>query len=272
MRDALYLARVVLQRVEHRPVLAGALRPVVEAADQLADDQQVDLPLPGRAQVRVDVESLSQRDEPLLGTDVGRVEAGQADRTEQHCVGLAAGGERLVRKRRAGGEDRRSAEEVFLQLEVGGEHGQYLPRRCGHLHPDPVAGQTDDLHAGICVRDRTDPVSDTFPRTRARRSDSATTSPTTIERRRPKALRRVGDGGDRGRSRLLVRQSSRREITAAGVAASRPCSTSPSAISPQPRQPHEEDERASGRGRERAKSSRRRGRSRSSRARRRRGA
>src|SRR4029079_4199050 len=54
------LVGVVLERVEHRSVVAGALRAVVEAADQLADDHQVDRPLPGRAQVPVARERLSK--------------------------------------------------------------------------------------------------------------------------------------------------------------------------------------------------------------------
>ena len=41
-RDPLDLGRVVLARVEDRAVVADAARAVVEAADQLAHDQQVD--------------------------------------------------------------------------------------------------------------------------------------------------------------------------------------------------------------------------------------
>ena len=48
--------RVVLAGVEDRAVVAHALRAEVEAADELADDQQVDWPLACGPEVGVDVE------------------------------------------------------------------------------------------------------------------------------------------------------------------------------------------------------------------------
>ena len=44
-RDPLDLARVVLARVERRAVLPDAARAEVETADELADDQEIDVAL-----------------------------------------------------------------------------------------------------------------------------------------------------------------------------------------------------------------------------------
>ena len=55
-RDALDLLGPVLHRVVDGAVVADAALAVVEAADQLADDEQVDALAARRAQVRVDVE------------------------------------------------------------------------------------------------------------------------------------------------------------------------------------------------------------------------
>src|SRR5581483_7743456 len=64
-----------------------------------------------------------------------------ADRAEQHGVGVAARGERLVGERRADFIDRRAAERQLDELDVDGqrlEHADGLPE---HLGADPVAGQ-----------------------------------------------------------------------------------------------------------------------------------
>ena len=57
-----------------RAVLAQAARAEVEAADELAHDQQVDAVRARRPQVRVDVELAAQADQALLGPHVGAVE------------------------------------------------------------------------------------------------------------------------------------------------------------------------------------------------------
>ena len=75
-RDALDLVGPVLHRVEDGAVVADAAGAVVEAADQLADDEQVDAVAAGGAEVRVDVELAAQPDEALLGPDGCAVELG----------------------------------------------------------------------------------------------------------------------------------------------------------------------------------------------------
>ena len=73
-RDPLDLARVVLARVEDRAVFAHAARTEVQAADELAHDEHVDVVEHRRPQVRVRVERRAQREQALLGPHVGRVE------------------------------------------------------------------------------------------------------------------------------------------------------------------------------------------------------
>jgi hypothetical protein len=55
-RDPLDLVGAVLHRVVDRPVLTDAALAVVEPADELAHDDQVDAVAACRAQVRVDIE------------------------------------------------------------------------------------------------------------------------------------------------------------------------------------------------------------------------
>ena len=151
-RDALYLARVVLARVEHRPVLSYSAGAEVEAPDELADDEQIDLAATGRAQIRIDVELGAELEHPLLGTNLGGVELGVADRCLEHGVGGMAGRERLGRERRARRADRGRADEVLLELEIGRELPQDALRDGHHLGPDAVAGKAHDARA--CVQSR----------------------------------------------------------------------------------------------------------------------
>src|SRR5947209_6238369 len=67
--DPFDLCRRVLAGVEGAAVLAPAAGAEVEAADELAHDEQVDPAVAGGAQVRVDVELAAKPEEPLLGPD-----------------------------------------------------------------------------------------------------------------------------------------------------------------------------------------------------------
>ena len=122
--DPLDLVRPVLHRVEDGAVLAHAARAVVEPADQLADDEQVDLAAACRAEVRIDVELAPKADQSVLRADVGAVELGRADRSHEHGIGGAGRGQRLRGERVAGRVDGGAAEEVLLQLQLERE----LPR------------------------------------------------------------------------------------------------------------------------------------------------
>ena len=142
-------------------VLGARLLAEVDPAGQLAHDEQVgalDPLAPQRrgvierrqrldgAQVGVQAEPLAQPEQALLGTRrlrVGGVPLGAADGREQHRVGGAAGGERLVGERGAVGVDRGAAEGVLLELEVA-DGAQQLERRRHDLGADPVSGQRDD--------------------------------------------------------------------------------------------------------------------------------
>ncbi len=150
-RDPLDLLGPVLHRVVDGSVFADAALAVVEAADKLADDEEVDALAARRAQVRVDVQRAAQPDEALLGPHLGAVELGSADRAHEHGVGLAAGCERLGRQRLPGLADRGAAEKVFLDLEVERQLRQHAGRGRGDLGADPVAGEEDDLHSGAVV-------------------------------------------------------------------------------------------------------------------------
>ena len=145
--DALDLRGVVLARVEDRSVLAHAARAEVEAADELANEEQIDVAPDRRAKVRVDVELGPQLQHPLLRANVGSVELGIAYRRLEHCRRATAGRERLVGKRRSRRPDRRRAEDVLLELEIGRDLTENTLRDGHHLGPDAVAGQADDARA-----------------------------------------------------------------------------------------------------------------------------
>ena len=149
--DPLDLLGPVLHRVVHGPVVADAALAVVEAADELAHDQEVDALAARRTEVGVDVELAAQADEALLGPNVGAVELGSADRAHEHGVGATTGRQRLGRQRIAGLADRRAAEEVLLELEVERELLQHAGGGRGDLGADAVAGEEDDLHSGAFV-------------------------------------------------------------------------------------------------------------------------
>ena len=142
--DPLDLARVVLARVEDGPVVANALRAEVETADELADDQHVDVAEHRRTEVRVRVERAAQPEQPLLRAHVGRVELRVADRALQHRGRAEARLERVVGQRASRGANRGSADQPLLQLDVGREQLQRQPRLFGHLRADAVPREEDD--------------------------------------------------------------------------------------------------------------------------------
>ena len=137
--------RVYSQRVEPGAVVARALGAEVEAAGELAHDQQVDPLRAGRPEVRVDAELLAQSEQTLFGPNGLPFELGQPDGREQHRVRLAAGGERLVRQRRSLREDRVAAERMLGVLDA--ERVEHPDRLGRHLGPDPVTGEDGDVSA-----------------------------------------------------------------------------------------------------------------------------
>ncbi len=149
---------MVLARVEDRAVFADAPRAVVEAADELADDDQVDAPGMRRAQVRVDAELRAQPQEALLGPDVGCVELGIADRALQHRVSREASRQGLVGQRRAARANRRSAEQLLVDLEVGSDGAEHVAGGGRELRPDSVPGQEHDSHLPRLTRNDADEV------------------------------------------------------------------------------------------------------------------
>ena len=145
--DALDLRRRVLAGVERRAVLANAARAEVEAADELAHDQDVDAVGDRRAQVRVGVERGAQREQALLGPHVRAVELGVAHRAFQHGNGGETRVARLVGKRRAGCANRGGADQPLVEHDVGREQLEHEARLRGDLGPDAVARQQDDAAA-----------------------------------------------------------------------------------------------------------------------------
>ena len=141
-RDPLDLGSRVLAGVEPRAVLARALLAEVEAADELADDHEVDPLGAGGPKIRVDAELPAQAQQALLRPYRLPFELGEADRGEEHGVGLPARRERLVGERRPLLEDGVAAERV---LGVGDPERVEDARRLGRdLGPDPVAGEDGD--------------------------------------------------------------------------------------------------------------------------------
>ena len=79
---------------------------------------------------------------------VGGVPLGPADGREQHRIGAACRLERLVRQRRPGGVDRRTAQQRLLELErdavLLADDAQDLDGLGGDLGADPVTGKQAD--------------------------------------------------------------------------------------------------------------------------------
>src|SRR6185503_7043959 len=107
----------------------------VQTAGQLANDEDVDAfealgaqrraggelgERAHRAEVGPQAERLAQPEQALLGADLGgRVVPGRAaDGAEQHGVGAATGGERVVGERRAVGVDRCTADQALIEREA----------------------------------------------------------------------------------------------------------------------------------------------------------
>ncbi len=144
-RDPLDLARVVLARVEDGAVVADAARAVVEAADELAHDQQVDpvarAPAGGsrrrRARLRSPIRPASGRTAPPshFGPPTAPSSTASAARHAR---------ERLRRQRIADRVDRGAAEGVLLDLDLERQRPEHAHGLRHHLGPDPVAGQADD--------------------------------------------------------------------------------------------------------------------------------
>ncbi len=139
--DALDLIRVVLARVEDRPVLAHAAGAEVKPADELPHDHEIDVALSRRAQVGVDVELLPQSEKPLLGPRRAAVPSRPADRAEQDGPGGAARLERLGRQRLPGHVDRGAAEGQLHDFDLERQLLEHPQRLFQHLRPDPVARQ-----------------------------------------------------------------------------------------------------------------------------------
>ena len=117
-----------------------AALPEVESADELAHDEDVDVPLLRGAQVGVDVELGPKAEHALLGADLSGVELGVPDRAFEDGLRCLAGGERLLRERVARVPDRLRSERVLLELEIGGDPLESPKRLSNHLRPDPVSG------------------------------------------------------------------------------------------------------------------------------------
>ena len=150
-RDPLDLQRVVLADVVDRAVLHRPAPAVVQPAEELAHDQQVDAVSDRRAQVRVDVELLAQIDQRLLGALRRAVPLRAADRAEQHGVGAATGLQRVVGQRLAVVVECVAADRLLL--EADSKRHQHAVRLKHHFRADPVAGQADEpmRHGAPCA-------------------------------------------------------------------------------------------------------------------------
>ena len=145
--DSLDLRAGVLAGVEPGPVLTLALGAEVETADELTHDEHVDALGARRPEVRVDVQLLAKPQQPLLRPHRLPLELGQPDRCEQHSVGLATGGERLLRERGSLCEDRVATEGVRAVRDP--ERVEHAGRLRSDLGTDPVARENRNRHALI---------------------------------------------------------------------------------------------------------------------------
>ena len=137
-------ARVVLERVEDGAVVANAARAVVEAADELAHDQQVDPVGDRRAQVREDVELAADADSPASGrtgepSHFGPPTAPSSTASAARQAASVSGGQRVADR-----VDRGAAERVLLDVDLERQRLSTCTAYGHHLGPDPVAGQADD--------------------------------------------------------------------------------------------------------------------------------
>ena len=125
--DPLDLARVVLAGVEHGAVVADTPGAEVDAADELAQEQQVDAVLPRRTEVRVDVELGAQAHDALLRADVRGVEVRVPDRRLEDGGRLPACLQRVGRERIAVLADGLAAERPLVDLQIGRQDEQRPP-------------------------------------------------------------------------------------------------------------------------------------------------
>ena len=93
-RHPLDRVRRVVARVVGGAVGEPAAGAVVEAADELANDQKIDAGTGRGAQVRVDVEGAPEGDQALLRTHRCALELREAHRAENDGVGALAGCQR----------------------------------------------------------------------------------------------------------------------------------------------------------------------------------
>ena len=139
------------QRVEDGAVVAHAARAVVEAADELAHDQQVDArrPTPGAGSRRRRARCAG-RSGPASGRTAEPSHFGPPTAPSSTASAVAAGGERLRGQRVADRVDRGAAERVLLDREVERQRLEHADGLGHHLGPDPVAGQADDAATSPC--------------------------------------------------------------------------------------------------------------------------
>src|SRR6185312_1871338 len=121
--------------------------PVVQPADELAHDEEIDSRRDRRPEVRVDVERAPEPDQPRFGASRAALPLWAADGAEEHRVGAAARLERLGRERVSGRVDRGAADQPLLDLDLDRQQLEDAHRLGGHLRADPVAGETDDPRA-----------------------------------------------------------------------------------------------------------------------------
>ena len=134
----------------------------VDAARQLAHDEHVDAGQPfrtqrrrveqlgidrHRAQVGVEAQAFADREQALLGADLGArvVPLRAAHRAQQHGVGLLRDRQRLGRQRRPGLVDRRAADQRFAQRESVSpsltDRRQHTRRLRDHFGTDSIPRQ-----------------------------------------------------------------------------------------------------------------------------------
>jgi hypothetical protein len=139
---------VVFARIEDGSVLPRAARAEVEAADQLANDQDVHAVEHRRAEIRVRVERRPERQQSLLGSYVCRIELRIAHGPLEHGNRRQASVDGLLRKRAPRCTNRCAAEQLLVELDLGHERLEHEPRLCSDLRADSVPREEDDPFAG----------------------------------------------------------------------------------------------------------------------------
>ena len=145
--NALDLGRVVLAGVEDGAVVAQPTRPEIQATDELTHDHEIDVALPGGAQVGIDVERLAECERPASGrgsapSQRGPPTAPSNTASAARHASSVSGGNGSPRRR-----SRLHRTRARRPRHRAGSAASTRSACVDDLGPDAVSGQADDARA-----------------------------------------------------------------------------------------------------------------------------